>query len=163
MSHGTFYRYFDSKRDVLDHLVDYGAARVRAVLEAHAPASTATLEECRRQTELIVAELVRLVTDEPRIARLLLFEATGVDEAMTERVYALLDELRAATAAYLRHGVSAGFLAAALDVEETARAVNGLAFAGALHSLREEPASRPDPARFVQAAVRLMFDGMSKA
>jgi AcrR family transcriptional regulator len=162
MSHGTFYRYFESKRDILEHLVAYGAQRIQSVVAEHGTASSAsTLEECREQVGEIAGGLVRLVSEEPRIVRLLLFEATGVDEAMTARVYAWLDELRGATAAYLRHGVAAGYLAPNLDIAETARAVNGIVFAGALQSLREDGSTRPDPSRFLDAALHLIFDGIA--
>src|SRR5258708_7810985 len=33
MGHGTFYRYFKNKRDILDQVVDYGVERIVSALE----------------------------------------------------------------------------------------------------------------------------------
>jgi AcrR family transcriptional regulator len=162
MSHGTFYRYFESKRHVLEHLVDEVAARIQIALGAGNAAGLAgTIDEYRDQVAAIVDDLFRLVHDDPRIGRLLLFEATGVDAAMTDKVLGLIDKLRAVTAGYLRHGIEAGFLPTDLDVVETARALNGIAFAGALTALRTAGDEPADPERFAAAALRLMFDGIA--
>jgi AcrR family transcriptional regulator len=163
MSHGTFYRYFESKRDILEHLVDYGSARIQAVIAVDGVAtdSPATIAEYRAQVAAIAGALVGLVYNEPQMIRVLLFEATGVDAEMTAKVFALLDALRAVTAAYLQRGIEAGFLANDLDAEETARAINGMVFAGALSSLRENGAAGPQAPRYLEAALRLMFDGVS--
>jgi hypothetical protein len=97
------------------------------------------------------------VHDDPRLVRLLLLEATGVDDALAARALDRLASLRALTAAYLRHGIQQGFLRADLDTIETARALNGIVFAGALHAVRGDG----DAATYVDAALRLMFDGVT--
>jgi AcrR family transcriptional regulator len=160
MSHGTFYRYFDSKRDILDHVVDGLVVRIaEAVAATDGPGTADTLEIYREQVRRIAEALVAVVFEDPRIPQVLLFEATGVDDELTSRVLRELDTLRALTAAYLQHGVDAGFLRADLDVTETARALDGMIYAGALDAIRShDPASaRP----YVRAALRLMFDGVA--
>jgi AcrR family transcriptional regulator len=156
MSHGTFYRYFNSKRDILEQMVDRAAGRIVEVADADTAGPASTPEQFRDRLEQILTAIVLIVHDDPRLARLLLFEATGVDDALTFRILNEVDDLRLVTAAYLRHGVQQGFLAADLDVTETARALNGVAFAGALRAVREPG----DAAGYVRAAVRLIFDGI---
>jgi AcrR family transcriptional regulator len=159
MSHGTFYRYFASKRDILDHIVDGLVGRIAEALAASNGVGTATtLEGYREQVRRIAEALVAVVHEDPRIAQVLLFEATGIDEELTARILEQIDQLRSLTAAYLRHGVEAGYLRADLDVIETARALNGIVYAGALDAIRSRDPDRAPPD--VTAALRLMFDGI---
>jgi AcrR family transcriptional regulator len=159
MSHGTFYRYFASKRDILDHIVDGLVGRIAEALAASNGVGTATtLEGYREQVRRIAEALVAVVHEDPRIAQVLLFEATGIDEELTARILEQIDQLRSLTAAYLRHGVEAGYLRADLDVIETARALNGIVYAGALDAIRSRDPDRAQP--YVTAALRLMFDGI---
>jgi AcrR family transcriptional regulator len=158
MSHGTFYRYFESKRDILDHLVEEAGARIADALGREAPPGSAnTVAAYRTQVAAIAGRLLSVVREDPRFVRLLLFEATGVDAAMTDKVMALLDRYRSITAAYLEHGIAAGYLPADLDALETARALNGILFAGALGVLR----GGEELDAFGAATLRLMFGGIA--
>jgi AcrR family transcriptional regulator len=158
MSHGTFYNYFRSKRDILEQLVDEAAGRISAaVAEGGSPARATSLAEFRGQAQQIADALFATIRADPRLARLLLLEATAVDDDLTERVLTLLDQLRELTATYLRNGVERGFLRHDLDAVETARALNGIVFAGALAAARGGNA----PAGYSDAAMRLAFDGVA--
>ena len=158
MSHGTFYNYFASKRDILEQLVDEAARRIEdSVAKGGAPGRARSLPEFREQVQQIADALFATIREDPRLARLLLLEATAVDDQLTDRVLNLLDELRALTATYLRHGVAHGFLRRDLDAVETARALNGIVFAGALAASRDGDA----PRGYVDAAIRLAFEGIS--
>lgn len=157
MSHGTFYRYFESKRAILDEVVDELGGRVREAVRSEAGLEGLTSPTaCEAQVRQAAAALLGIVADDPRIAKLLFFEATGVDEAIRDRVFDLIDQLRAAIAEHLRIGVQAGWLRADLDIEETARAINGLIYSGALATLR-----RGDyPGAYVDAALALLLGGI---
>jgi AcrR family transcriptional regulator len=158
MSHGTFYKYFRSKRDILQQLVEEAAARISASIAAGgAPGLATSLPEFRDQVRQIADALFATISDDPRLAQLLLLEATAVDEELTAQVLHLLDRLRGITATYLRHGVERGFLRRDLDVVETARALNGIVFAGALAAAR----GGDRPKGYSAAAMQLAFDGVS--
>ena len=161
MSHGTFYRYFESKRDILDQLITALIGRIAAAVGAEdGPGAAATLAEYRDQVRAIATALLGVAHEDPRIARVILLEATGVDGELTARILDLLDRLRELSSAYLRHGIEAGFLRSDLEIAGTARALNGIIYAGALHAIRADGA--PGAGQFVDAAVRLMFDGISR-
>jgi AcrR family transcriptional regulator len=151
MSHGTFYRYFESKRSILDEVVDDVASRVRAALAENVDAVPFA-----ERVAQAAAALAGVVTSDPRIARVLLFEAMGVDDALRGRVLALIDGFRGTTADALRAGIDSGELRSDLDPEETARAINGLLYAGALASVREGHV----PAGYVDAALALLERGI---
>lgn len=160
IGHGTFYRYFENKRDIVDHVIDDLVARiVTALTEENAPDAVSTLDDYRAQSERIGDALGRILGEDPRVPRLLLFEAAGIDKAMADRVLDFFDTATALTAAYLSHGVELGYLRADLDVENTARAINGMIMAAAISVFR-----RPEAAgqRALSEAIRrVMYDGIA--
>jgi AcrR family transcriptional regulator len=161
IGHGTFYRYFSNKRDIIDHVIDDLAARIIAALGTeNAPDAAASLDEYRAQIDRIGVALTEILLADRRVAQLLLFHAPGIDDELTQRLYGLLDTADALTAGYLDHGVEQGYLRADLDTMNTARAVTGMLIAGIVYSLRE-----PDEASIAgltQAIRRLLVDGVRK-
>ena len=160
IGHGTFYRYFENKRDVLDHALGLAAERVAsAVSRADEPTAAETLEQYRSQVRRIAEELFALLDRERGIVRIVLFESTSIDPALTERVLRLVDAVAALTARYLENGKRRGFLRADLDVDASARAINGMILAGALEARHSDAGAR-DREAFIQAAIGVMFEGI---
>ncbi|MFD4404781.1 TetR/AcrR family transcriptional regulator [Nocardia sp. NPDC058499] len=161
IGHGTFYRYFSNKRDIIDHVIDDLSARiVEALGTDNAPDAASTLDEYRDQIERIGDALTRILLADRRVAQLLLFHAPGIDDELTRRLYGLLDTADALTAGYLDHGVELGYLRADLDTRNTARAVTGMLLAGVVHGLRD-----PDEqaiAELNEAIRRLLIEGVAK-
>ncbi|WP_225727624.1 MULTISPECIES: TetR/AcrR family transcriptional regulator [Nocardia] len=161
IGHGTFYRYFSNKRDIIDHVIDDLSARiVDALGTENAPDAATTLDEYRAQIDRIGGALTGILIDDRRVAQLLLFHAPGIDDELTARLYGLLDTADALTAGYLDHGVELGYLRADLDTANTARAVTGMLLAAIVHGLRE-----PDEAAIAglnQAIRRLLIDGVRR-
>ncbi len=159
IGHGTFYRYFENKRDIIEHVIDDLLDRIRSqLMEQNAPEAPTTLEEYRAQTVRIADGLTEVFTADPRVPRLLLLEATSVDAAMTERVLGFFDTAAELTAAYFRHGVVKGYLRADLDVLRTARAVNGMIMATVLLVMGGADDAEVQAQR--AAVWTLMYDGI---
>ncbi|MBL1076735.1 TetR/AcrR family transcriptional regulator [Nocardia sp. 2] len=161
IGHGTFYRYFANKREIIDHVIDDVAARIIETLGTeNAPDAADSLEEYREQTERIGRALTRILLEDRRVAQLLLFQATGIDAELTTRLYGLMDTADALTAGYLEHGVEHGYLRADLDTRNTARAVTGMILAAILHGLRDP--DEMETGDLTQAIRRLLVDGIRK-
>jgi AcrR family transcriptional regulator len=162
IGHGTFYRYFQNKRDIIGQVLDSVLARITQALAAeNAPEAAATLQEYRDQTGRIADAFTDLLLDDPRVARIVLFEATSVDPELTERFLDFIDAAAALNAAYLARGVELGYLRPDLDVEYTARAINGMIIAAALNGIRDpKPATQK---RFANAVRQLMYEGMTSS
>ena len=160
VGHGTFYRYFQNKRDIVDHVIDDLVARIVTALTAeNAPDAVSTLDDYRAQSARIGEALGGIFGADPRVPRLLLFEAAGIDKAMADRVLDFFDMAAALTAAYLSHGVELGYLRADLDIDNSARAINGMIMASAISLLR-----RPDTVdqrELSEAVRRIMYDGIA--
>ncbi|QUN38683.1 TetR/AcrR family transcriptional regulator [Burkholderia cenocepacia] len=92
IGHGTFYRHFENKRDILEHVINDVSAKIVAALEAeNGPTAVTTLEGYREQTARNAKSLTRIIGENPAIARLLLLEATSIDAEMTRRIGEMLD------------------------------------------------------------------------
>lgn len=160
IGHGTFYRHFANKRDIVEHVIDDLIARIVAALGAeNAPDVARTLEDYRQQTARITSALAELIGADPRVPRLLLLEAPGVDAALRDRVLDFLDAAVDLNAAYLAHGVELGYLRADLDVVGTARAINGMILGAVVHATRHPDAE--SQAELSTAIQRLMYDGIA--
>jgi hypothetical protein len=134
-------------------------ARIAAVVSAEDPAATGTLPEYRAQVERIGHRLYELFAADPALGRLVFVDLGAVDDALRERLLAAYELFAGYTAAYLRNGVSKGFLRADLDIDTMARVINGMVFEGAAQVSR---AGDPGPLRerWIAAVVLLMFEGL---
>ena len=142
IGHGTFYRYFKNKRDILDQVVDYGVERIVSALELETAEPARTLDQFRDQLRHIGERLFALL-----------------DEEMTQRELGLLDTFGALGAAFVQSGVNHGFLRAELDTASLGRAITGLTLPGLFAAVRGEvgPHQRT---RYIDAMVGLVCDGI---
>lgn len=160
VGHGTFYRYFANKRDILTHVINHTMERLAAVLANELPDSANTLAEYRAQVERIGYGMFNLFIDDPQIVRLLFIEALAADPEMTENTLHFYKITGSTIREYLDNGVRKGFLRADLDTKVTGQCVTGLIISGAMALMSAtDPASIRD--RTVTAIVALMFDGIS--
>ena len=160
VGHGTFYRYFENKRDILVYLVGLTVGRIQEALGAEDPTAPDTLEEYRAQAERIGAALFDVFVSEPDSARLYFVEALAADRELTDQMLAAQELFAELGARYLRNGVEKGYLRADLDVATTARAINGMIFAGALLvPTTGDPAGERD--RWIASITSLMFQGIA--
>jgi AcrR family transcriptional regulator len=160
IGHGTFYRYFKNKRDILDHVIDFGVERIVGALEFETAHPATTLEEFREQLRNLGERLFALLDEDPGLGGVMLFEATAIDDEMTQRVLGLLDTFGALAAGLLQSGVARGYLRADLDVQSVGRALTSVTFPALVASLRGSagPAER---ARYVDAMMSLICDGVA--
>jgi AcrR family transcriptional regulator len=160
IGHSTFYRHFENKRAILDEVVNTVIERSMAAIAAeNAPDAANTLDEYRDQAARIGAALSDISSD-IRVVRLLLIEAASVDADLRRRVDEMFDLAVQLNAGFYEHGRERGYLRADLDTTATSRAVIGMIFGLAMIGLNPalDTAERENT---VQAAVRLMFDGIS--
>lgn len=159
IGHGTFYRYFENKRDIVEHVIEETIEAIVAALGAeNAPDAVDTLEGYREQTERIGAALAGIFSEDPRVPQLLL-SAAGIDDAMREKMLDLFASTTPLTAAYLEHGVRVGYLRADLDIDGTAHAINGMILGSVLAGLRDPSPERQ--ARLSAAIRAVMYDGIA--
>ena len=163
IGHGTFYRYFENKRDILEHVINDTAMQLVALLAAeNAPHAVQTLAEYREQCLRIAQRFSEFAYANPKMLRLILFEATSIDADMTQRVFALLNTGGQLTAEYLANGINHGFLRPDLDTANTGHAIVGMIMAG-IFRLMADPGNNQVLTPYCDACVRLITEGMAKA
>ncbi|GAJ83475.1 putative TetR family transcriptional regulator [Nocardia brasiliensis NBRC 14402] len=136
---GTVYRYFESKREILDHVVDFGIAkfvdRVQPRTLLKRPASA---PELLAELRSAIGRWYEMLDQEPDFVRLFLVEASAIDKELSDRLLGLELLVSTFVAHELRLGVAAGWIRADLDPEVTAHIVLTLSVPGLLQEMRGE-------------------------
>ena len=160
IGHGTFYRYFNNKRHIAEQVLEYTVEQIGQLVTDVDPEAANTLAEYETQLRTIGNRLVDFFIGNRDLAAVFFFEAYGVDKELTARLQQVLELFGEHVERYLRNGCAKGFLRSDLDVEITARAINGMIFAGVLRTLStDDPESQRD--RWIEAITSLMLSGMA--
>ncbi len=161
IGHGTFYRYFENKRDILEHVITDTMRKITALLAGeNAPTAVTNLEDYREQCRRISARFREFARGNPGALRLILLEATSIDPEMTQRILNLVTMSGLMTASYLANGVQRGFFRADLDTEMTGHAIIGMIMAGVMRFLAQ-PEDEAALTRYGEAIVNLIVGGMA--
>ena len=108
VARGTFYLYFEDKRQVFDSILDALLQKVQAAIrpirmEVGAPSPLAQLRE-------ILRAVISVALEEREQTRILLDRAIGLDAESDARLTAFYDPLSARIEAAIRHGVTLGLV-----------------------------------------------------
>lgn len=159
IGHGTFYRYFENKRDIVEHVISDLIERILGALtDENAPDAVSTLAEYRIQSARIGDRLSQILSADIRVPRMLFIDAPGIDKAMADRILGVYELATTLTAAYLSHGVDRGYLHADLDIDNTARAINGMIVGSVIAGMHNPDL---DQKQLAEAMRRVMYDGIS--
>lgn len=157
IGHGTFYRYFENKRDIAEQVLDRAILSIMKPLADEDPSASETVDEYREQTMRIMLRMFETLGAQPDTFALLQVQSLAIDPEVTHRSFELFSEN---TGHFLQNGVDKGFLRADLDVEITSQALVGLIFEGTRRAIAED-APRELWQRWIDAGVALMFDGVA--
>ena len=131
--HSMFYRYFENKRDIVDHAVRQVNARVLAAIgDSTMPGRLTSITEFRDHLLSIGMAYSELLADEPRLMQLIVVQAAGVDQQMTEQFQRLFDDGVRVLATMLGDGIKQGYIRADVDVSATAQTICAIPFGIAL-------------------------------
>jgi AcrR family transcriptional regulator len=130
--HSMFYRYFENKRDIVDHAVRQVNDRLLAAIGEPAPGRLTTLAAFREHLLGIGMAYSDVLSDDPRLMQLIVVQAAGVDQQMTEQFQRMFDDGARVMAAMLLDGISHGYIRADVDVRATAQAIVAIPFGIAL-------------------------------
>ena len=160
IGHGTFYRHFENKRNILQHVISDTMQKIMALLSGeNAPQAFNNISEYREQCSRISERLRQFAQANPLTLKLLLLEATSIDPEMTKFVQNLMQMAGLFTANYLRHGVELGLFRADLDCENTGHNIIGMITNGALRFLAQ-PENIEGLKKYADSIIDLIVDGM---
>ncbi|MFC9999293.1 TetR/AcrR family transcriptional regulator [Nocardia sp. NPDC127526] len=159
---GTFYRYFDSKRDMLDHVIDFGIEKMFDVArEAWGDGPPEDFEGFLTHVRAVGEAVLRAVDEEPGMVRMLMFEGTAVDAELTARLLAVNEALAAGTAAALELGMARGYLRADIDTHTLGRAIY-MMLTPSMVDMMSGPLGPEARAHNLDAILDLLLNGLRK-
>ncbi|KRQ19277.1 TetR family transcriptional regulator [Mycobacteroides chelonae] len=126
--HSMFYRYFTNKRDILEHVVRHTGDRVAAALSTAMPESLDNLEEFEEFAVKLGTAFIAIITEDPRISRLMLMQSIAIDREMTEQFIGGFKFGVAALSAFIRGGIDKGYIRAEIDVPSVAESIVAIPF-----------------------------------
>jgi AcrR family transcriptional regulator len=154
IGHGTFYRYFENKKDIVTQAVDLAVRRIAETVLEEDPESSNTIDDYRAQIERVYLRLFTLQDSHPHLIRFLYRQATDAS-----RLGVALDGFLAYTARLIENGITKGFLRPDIDIDIAAQALVAVMF-----DVMRRSASTPMPAelrqRWMTTGTRLMLEGM---
>lgn len=155
VAHGTFYNYFDSRREILDAVIDFEFdALVEEVIGADPLDAAETLDEFAAQFGRMLASIHRIVERQPELIKFVLYDAAAVDRKVIDRLLGLFDRISEFGARFVRNGIDHGFLDSDVDLAIAADTITSILSADALVVLREVENGAPlDPELSRRTAV----------
>ncbi|MEU7146351.1 TetR/AcrR family transcriptional regulator [Nocardia sp. NPDC046473] len=154
---GTVYRYFGSKREILDHVVDFGFGKLIDALEPQSLLSRPTsAEELLAGVRAAIVRLYAMLEHEPDFIRLVLVEASAIDKELSDRLLGLELLVSTFVAQELRRGVAEGWIRADIDPEVTAHITMTLVVPGLLQEMRGD--NTPQARERATAGVLMLLE-----
>ena len=162
IGHGTFYRYFKNKLDIFNHVVEEIVSMITALVTDINPHEAETLEDYRRQLEMIGDRLFGLFQSNPSISRVIFYEAFGIeDRGMRERIQEIFDLIGRYIELYLENGIAKGYMREDLHVKESAQAIGGALFEACRRVVSSSDPERDLPV-WKETIITLILQGVPK-
>ncbi|MFW0788733.1 TetR/AcrR family transcriptional regulator [Gordonia sp. CPCC 205333] len=122
VSHGTFYNYFDNRREVVDQLIARETRNLMALIEFQRPRPR-TAVEFQIGLAAIVRRLGSYAAKHRTALEFIILEAPGVDDRALNALLELWEQLLWLCEAYVRSGVADGYLRADVEADFLAEAL----------------------------------------
>ncbi|MGV9413967.1 TetR/AcrR family transcriptional regulator [Nocardia sp. NPDC003693] len=133
---GTVYRYFGSKREILDHVIDFSVEKVMQSVQPETLFGVAeSVGELVDVVRGAVERVYELYEREPQLVRLLLVEAGAIDEELAQRLFGFEGFVAALVTAELERGMAAGWIRADIDAEVLSHTILSLVGPGLVREL----------------------------
>lgn len=162
MGHGTFYRYFKNKRDMIERVFEWKMEEITALLmDENAPDAVDSLQDYIDQVHRIKRRLIDYSHANQNAIRLLLITSMSVDNDLTNKVYELIRFGGLLCSGYMRNGVVKNIFRPELNSDSTADAIVSMIVMGGLHMLN----TTHDPQwieNYADSVVDLIVNGLKK-
>ncbi len=160
MSHGTFYRHFESKFDVFQHIIGDVLARVQSLLSGEDPDGPNTLEEYRALAERIGNRLFDAFMTDPHLSQLLFIESVGIEKELNDRIRQAFAVAGQIGQLYIDNGVRKGFLRPGLNTHKAALSINAMILEAARNA-RDTTDPERERREWLDTVVSMIVYGMA--
>lgn len=163
IGYGTFYRYFDSKRAILDDVVDYGLDRLLTEIAGGVfePASLDhefTMEELMVTWSGAVERMCHIAESDPALMNAMLFEMPGIDEELNSRILGLGGILAATVDRFLSRAVDSGLLRDDINTDDVGWMLLALTIPPVMRTLQGR--GEADRRRYIDTAMAVLSPGL---
>jgi AcrR family transcriptional regulator len=162
IAYGLFYRYFDSKLDIISQIIDMLIERINQTVVVEACYEPKNREEFLEHGYRLGELLLSVLTDDPYMSKFLFYEALGIDEETNEKINQAFDIFGQYNRLYLEKGIREGFLRDDMLIDETAYAMNAMIFEGARRVMRAKNKAKAKR-NWVKAVWELLLEGIEKS
>lgn len=159
VSHGTFYNYYDSKRHILDDVLDYAVEMIISGVVGETPEATSP-DELAEQFRAMLGRLVALAEENPGLVQFTMLDAPAIDNELVQRLLTLTSTFGELATAYLENGVRRGFLPTDLDARIAGEGLLSLIMYSVVPTLRG-PLSEAERTRHIDTLVSFAFQGLA--
>ena len=154
IGHGTFYRYFANKKEIVNQAVDWAVRQITDTVLEEDPSASSSLSEHRAQLERIYLRLFTLQDRHPHLIRFLYRQAT--DPA---KLGMALDGFLGYAASLITNGIEKRFLRQDIDVDIAAQALVAVMF-DVMRRSATTPMSVELRQRWMTTGTRMMLEGL---
>ncbi|MET9492430.1 TetR/AcrR family transcriptional regulator [Nocardia sp. NPDC006630] len=155
LGRGTFYLYFNTKRDILDGVIDFITEKIISAVAVDVGTEQLTsLGEFEVLMRRISGNLFALLDENPELSTVMIQNGM-IDEAITSRMLALSDIFLAAIESYVIVGQENAVIDPGADSSSIALAVSGFAIAGLLRGL-QRPFPLAERERYLDTGLELI-------
>ncbi len=156
IGHGTFYRYFTNKKDIVDQAVEWATRQIADTLLHEDPSASTTPAEHRAQIERIYLRLFMLQDQHPHLIRFLFRQAS--DPATLTQAH---DGFLGYAARFVRNGMEKGYLRPDIDVDVASQAMVAVMF-----DVMRRSSTSTVPVemrqRWMSTGARMMLEGLQQ-
>ena len=156
---GTFYRYFDSKRQVMEVLLDEFVAGLLAEFDAMSTDLPDSAASYRESSQAAILRVARALEQEQELAAFFLRDGPSVDAAFAAKMDEILGRFAQLAQSFLDHAIASGF-ARPCRSQVVAQALLGMALR-LLEGRGRGPLKDLNANELVAEGVALIFSGIS--
>jgi len=106
---GTFYRYFQNKRELIDTIMNQFAGLLLGQFQFMTDHLPSNVDEYKEASRNALSEMATLVEKNSKLALLLLRESSTVDRDFEQRINDLYNSFASLAAFYLEYAIAQGF------------------------------------------------------
>ena len=136
LGRGTFYLYFDNKREILDGVIDFIIDKIMtAVGAAGEPVTLQALDDFEQQLRGVGERLFGLLDENPEMSTVVIQNGM-IDDAIMLRMTGLADIVVATVGMYIDQAKDRGMVDRAADTQSIALGLTGFAIGGLIRGIR---------------------------
>ncbi len=155
LGRGTFYLYFDNRREILDGVIDFVIERfLAAVAGGGEPVTLTSIDELEQQLRGVGERLFALLDENPEMSTVVLQNGM-IDEAIMSRMTGLANIFVATVGIYVDQAKKQGIIDSTVDTPSVALGLTGFAIGGLIRGLRGS-CPLDERSRYVDTAITMV-------